>query len=60
MISLGESGQLLRAYVWAKDPNVGFILKCDLLKSIKQQFDKRNIEIPYRTVYLKEFPSPTV
>ena len=60
LINLSESGQQLRAYVWAKDPTVGFILKCDLLKSIKQQFDKQNIEIPYRTVYLKEFPSPTV
>jgi small-conductance mechanosensitive channel len=60
LISLTESGQQLRAYVWAKDPTAGFILKCDLLKSIKQQFDKKNIEIPYRTVYMKEFPSPTV
>ena len=60
LINLAESGQQLRAYVWAKDPTAGFILKCDLLKSIKQQFDKRNIEIPYRTVYMKEFPSPTV
>lgn len=60
LINLTESGQQLRAYVWAKDPSVGFILKCDLLKSIKKQFDKLNIEIPYRTVYMKEFPSPTV
>jgi small-conductance mechanosensitive channel len=60
LINLTESGQQLRAYVWAKDPSAGFILKCDLLKSIKKQFDKNNIEIPYRTVYMKEFPSPTV
>jgi small conductance mechanosensitive channel len=60
LINLTESGQQIRAYVWAKDPSVGFILKCDLLKSIKQQFDKHQIEIPYRTVYMKEFPSPTV
>lgn len=60
LINLTESGQQLRAYVWAKDPSVGFILKCDLLKSVKQKFDKQNIEIPYRTVYMKEFPSPTV
>ncbi len=60
LISLTESGQQLRAYVWAKDPAPGFILKCDLLKSIKQQFDKSNIEIAYRTVYMKEFPSTTV
>ncbi len=57
LLSLTESGQQVRAYVWAKDPTAGFILKCDLLKSIKQKFDKENIEIPYRTVYMKEFPS---
>ncbi len=57
LISLTEAGQQLRAYVWAKDPTAGFNLKCDLLKSIKQQFDKAMIEIPYRTVYMKEFPS---
>jgi small conductance mechanosensitive channel len=60
LISLTESGQQVRAYVWAKDPTAGFILKCDLLKSIKKQFDNRNIEIPYRTVYMKDFPATTV
>lgn len=60
LLSLTESGQQLRAYVWAKDPTAGFNLKCDLLKSIKLQFDKKGIEIPYRTVYMKEFPSTTV
>lgn len=60
LLSLTESGQQLRAYVWAKDPTAGFNLKCDLLKSVKQQFDKQGIEIPYRTVYMKEFPSATV
>lgn len=60
LISLTETGQQVRAYVWAKDPTAGFILKCDLLKSIKKQFDKRNIEIPYRTVYMKDFPATTV
>jgi small conductance mechanosensitive channel len=59
LINLSEFGQQLRAYVWAKDPTAGFILKCDLLKSVKQQFDKNGIEIPYRTVYMKEFPSPS-
>ena len=60
LLSLTESGQQLRAYVWAKDPTAGFNMKCDLLKSIKQQFDKQGIEIPYRTVYMKEFPSTIV
>lgn len=60
LISLTETGQQLRGYVWAKDPTAGFNMKCDLLKSIKQQFDKNGIEIPYRTVYMKEFPSAAV
>lgn len=59
LLSLTESGQQLRAYVWAKNPTAGFNMKCDLLKSIKQRFDKGGIEIPYRTVYMKEFPTPT-
>jgi small conductance mechanosensitive channel len=59
LLSLTESGQQLRAYVWAQNPTAGFNMKCDLLKSIKQKFDKRGIEIPYRTVYMKEFPTPT-
>ncbi|MFZ2905699.1 MAG: mechanosensitive ion channel family protein [Cyclobacteriaceae bacterium] len=57
LIGLTESGQQLRAYIWAKDPTSGFNMKCDLLKSVKKQFDKQNIEIPYRTVYMREFPS---
>jgi small conductance mechanosensitive channel len=57
LINLTESGQQLRAYVWAKDPGSGFIVKTDLFKSIKKQFDVQGIEIPYRTVYMKEFPS---
>lgn len=60
LIALSESAQQLRAYVWASNPTSGFVLKCDLLKSIKQRFDKEGIEIPYRTVYLKEFPSTLV
>jgi len=48
----------LRAYVWAKNATEGFELKCDLHKSVKQQFDKNGIEIPYpyRTVLLKNQP----
>jgi len=60
LIQLAESAQQLRAYAWASNPTDGFNLKCDLLKSIKQRFDKEGIEIPYRTVYLKEFPSTLV
>ena len=47
VISFQESGMLLRAYAWAKDPTEGFELKCDLHRSIKLRFDKEGIEIPY-------------
>lgn len=57
VINLTEFGQQLRAYVWAKDPSSGFVIKTDLFRSIKKQFDIEGIEIPYRTVYMKEFPS---
>jgi small-conductance mechanosensitive channel len=55
LIELGDSAQVLRAYVWAKDPMTGFFMKCDLLKSIKKSFDQNAIEIPFphRTVYLR-------
>jgi len=55
LIELGDSAQLLRAYVWAADPELAFIMKFDLLKSIKKIFDVNDIEIPFphRTLYLR-------
>lgn len=55
VIQLAESSVQLRASVWAKDPSTGFALKCDLLKSIKERFEKENIEIPFphRVVIVK-------
>ncbi len=40
-----DGGIQLRASVWAKNPNDGFILKCDLNKSIKDRFDKEGITL---------------
>ena len=37
----------LRAWAWADNPADGFVLQCDLLRSIKQRFDAENIEIPF-------------
>jgi small conductance mechanosensitive channel len=56
LIGFTESGQQLRASVWAKDPSVGFNMKCDLFQSIKKRFDNEGIEIalPHRIVYIKE------
>lgn len=44
---LGNSSVNLRTWAWAKDPASGFVLNCDLLKSIKLRFDAEGIEIPY-------------
>ncbi|HYC87373.1 MAG TPA: mechanosensitive ion channel family protein [Chryseosolibacter sp.] len=61
LINFTDSAQMLRAYVWAKDPTTGFNLKCDLLKSIKERFDREGVELayPHRTLYLKQTPTPT-
>lgn len=47
VVELGESSVNLKAWVWAKDGGTGFAMKCDLLESIKKEFDKSGIEIPY-------------
>jgi len=47
VISLGSSSVNLRAWAWADNPADGFVLQCDLLRSIKQRFDAENIEIPF-------------
>ncbi|MCW8858356.1 MAG: mechanosensitive ion channel family protein [Deltaproteobacteria bacterium] len=47
VISLGASSVNLRAWAWASKPADGFIMLCDLLRSIKQRFDSEGIEIPY-------------
>ncbi|MTI20341.1 mechanosensitive ion channel family protein [Fulvivirga sp. RKSG066] len=56
LIDFGDSSVNLRAYVWATDPMVGFMMKCDLHKSIKKRFDAEGIEIPYphRTIVYKD------
>ncbi|WP_321306910.1 mechanosensitive ion channel family protein [Marinifilum fragile] len=56
VIQLTDSSVLLRAYVWAENSGKAFVMKCDLLKSIKESFDKNDIEIPFphQTVYLRK------
>lgn len=55
ILGYGESSINLRAYIWSEDSLSGFIMKSDLYKSIKEQFDKNNIEIPFphRTIVYK-------
>lgn len=56
VIGFGDSSINLRSYVWSKDHNSGFAMKCDLYKSVKERFDKEGIEIPfpYRTIVYKK------
>lgn len=55
VLGYGESAINLRAYIWSSNSLSGFIMRCDLYKSIKDQFDKNNIEIPFphRTIVYK-------
>ncbi|MBT3382662.1 MAG: mechanosensitive ion channel family protein [Prolixibacteraceae bacterium] len=56
VVELGDFAVTLRAYIWSMGNNNAFVLKCDLLKFLKQRFDKEGIEIPfpYRTVVYKK------
>ena len=56
LLSFSDSAVNLRASVWATNPSEGFVMRCDLYKSIKERFDKEGIEIPfpYRTIVYKE------
>jgi small-conductance mechanosensitive channel len=56
MIEWSDFSIKLRAYAWAKGNDEAFVLKCDVLMSIKARFDKEGIEIPfpYRTVVYKK------
>ncbi len=57
LVNLTEFGQHLRSYVWAKDPPTAFVVKTDLLKAVKKEFDRQGIVIPYRTIYTQAFPA---
>ena len=56
VIELADSGVKIRAYAWTKDPTSAFNLFCDVTKTVKEQFDKNKIEIPYphRTIVYKK------
>lgn len=56
VISLSDFSIDLKAYAWCAGNDNAFRLKCDLLKSVKERFDKENIEIPfpYRTIVYKK------
>ena len=55
LISFNDSSVTLRAWVWAKNFDLAFDLRCDVLESIKLRFEKEGIELPYptRTLHLQ-------
>jgi small conductance mechanosensitive channel len=56
VVNIADSGVLIRAWAWSKDPKSSFLMGCDLLKDIKIKFDLEDIEIPYphRTIISKK------
>ena len=55
VVQLGEYSITLRAWCWAANTEDSFQLQWDLNESIKKQFDKEGVEIPfpYRTLVYK-------
>ncbi len=47
VVELGESAVVVKVWAWARDAADGFVMTCDLLKSIKQRFDREGIVIPF-------------
>lgn len=60
VINLGQYSVDLRGFVWAANPGAGWEMKTELLKSIKQRFDKEGVEIPfpYQNVIMKNPERP--
>lgn len=56
VIGLSDFSVDLKAYVWTDGNDNAFALMTDLMKSVKQRFDKEGVEIPfpYRTVVYKK------
>jgi len=56
IISMGDFSVNMRAWAWASSPLDAFLMRCELLESIKKRFDKEGIEIPfpYRTLVFKD------
>lgn len=56
VISMGDFSVNLRAWAWAGSPPDAFLMRCEVLESVKKRFDKEGIEIPfpYRTLVFKD------
>jgi small-conductance mechanosensitive channel len=49
LVRMGDSSLILRAYVWAKDPNTARMMHYDLNKTIVERFRAEGVEIPLPT-----------
>jgi small conductance mechanosensitive channel len=47
VVALEDNGVRCRAYVWAKDNDTAFEMKCDLFKILKERFDSEGIQISH-------------
>jgi small-conductance mechanosensitive channel len=56
VIGLGDFSVDLKAYIWTDGNDNGFVLMTDMLKSVKERFDREGVEIPfpYRTLVYKK------
>ena len=56
VVSLDDSSISIKAWAWARNYSDGFVMKCELLESIKKRFDREGIEIPFphRTLIMKK------
>jgi len=55
LIDLADFSVQLKAYVWSNNNGDAFALKCDVMKSVFDRFNKEGIEVPfpYRTIVYK-------
>ena len=55
VVSLDDSSVGLKAWANAENNSNAYVLYCDVLRSIKERFDKENIEIPfnYQNIIIK-------
>ena len=55
LIELADFALKLKAYVWTTNNDDAYALKCDVLKSVFDRFNKEGIEVPfpYRTIVYK-------
>ena len=47
VVALEDNGVRCRAYVWARNNDTAFEMKCDLLLALKERFDKEDIQISH-------------